>query len=190
MNLIVGAPLWLVAFLALALTAAAVEDATRLRISNMTCLAVIATALIAMALHGFPASLWQNLLVFAAILALGTAAFAARVLGGGDVKFLAALGLWVDFSGAAWLVAAVLIAGGVLALALLVSRALRRGGEDAQSSKMIPYGLAITAGSLIVFGTQLNTPVPQSYAERMRAQWHLPTHGARGPEGLRSREAR
>jgi prepilin peptidase CpaA len=187
MNLIVGAPLWLVALLALALIAAAVEDATRLRISNITCLAVIATAVIAMALHGFPASLWQNLLVFAAILALGTAAFAARVLGGGDVKFLAALGLWVDFSGAAWLIAAVLIAGGVLALVIVVSRALRRGRQDPESNKMIPYGLAITAGSLIVFGTQLNTPVQQSYAERMRAQWHLPSEHARDPGGLRSR---
>ena len=37
MNLIVGAPWWLIIILMLALGAAAIEDAVRLRISNLIC---------------------------------------------------------------------------------------------------------------------------------------------------------
>ena len=157
MNLIVGAPWWLVALLALALCAAAVEDAVRLRISNLTCLATIMLALLAMAIHGFPLALWQNLTVFLLILVLGTAAFAARMLGGGDVKMLAALGLWVNFNGAVWLVAAVFLAGGVLAVAFILTRPIRRrvSGSTEKASARIPYGLAISAGAILVFGAQL-----------------------------------
>ena len=41
MNLVVGAPWWLLVLLALVLFAAAIEDAVRFRISNFTCLALI-----------------------------------------------------------------------------------------------------------------------------------------------------
>ena len=84
MNLIIGSPWWLVALLMLALGAAAVEDALRFRISNLTCGAVLGAALVAIAVHGFSPGLWQNAAVFAAILALGTLAFAAGWMGGGD----------------------------------------------------------------------------------------------------------
>ena len=158
MNLVVGAPWWLLVALALVLFAAAIEDAVRLRISNLTCLALILVALVAMAFHGFPSMLWQNAVVFVLILAVGTAAFAANIFGGGDVKLLAAAGLWMNFSGAIWLIAAVLIAGGLLAALFIVTRPLRRRGRDAKGRArqgFIPYGLAIAAGASIVFGTQL-----------------------------------
>jgi prepilin peptidase CpaA len=157
-NLAAGAPLWLVALLALCLVAAAVEDAVRLRISNVTCLAVLFTAVVAMALQGFPAELWQNLLVFALILAIGTPAFAAGWLGGGDVKLLAAVGLWMSLPAASWLIASVFIAGGVLAFAFIIARLLRRQ-TDGQSKKRqtsrIPYGLAIVVGAAFVFAMQM-----------------------------------
>ena len=92
MNLIVGAPQWIVVLLFLALIAAAIEDALRLRISNITCAAVVILAVVAMAYHGFTLSLWQNVVVFIAILVLGTPAFAAGWFGGGDVKLFAGLG--------------------------------------------------------------------------------------------------
>ncbi len=158
MNLVVGAPWWLLVLLALVLFAAAIEDAVRFRISNFTCLALILVALVAMAFHGFPATLWQNAVVFLLILAVGTAAFAANIIGGGDVKLLAAVGLWMNFSGAIWLIAAVLIAGGLLAVLFIVTRPLRRRGRDAHGKArqaFIPYGLAIAVGASIVFGAQL-----------------------------------
>ena len=86
---------WLLALLAAALAAAAIEDAIRLRISNATCLVVLVAAIVAMALHGFPLALWQNLVVFLVLLVLGTLVFATGKVGGGDVELLACLGLWV-----------------------------------------------------------------------------------------------
>ena len=157
MNLVVGVPWWLIGLLALVLCAAAIEDVVRLRISNFTCLGVILLALAAMAIHGFPVALWQNAVIFFVILGLGTAAFAGGVLGGGDVKLLAGLGLWMNFSGAVWLIAAVFIAGGVLALFFIFSRPFRKRRREARGkggNAGIPYGLAIAAGALMVFGAQ------------------------------------
>lgn len=145
MNLIAGAPLWLLAILIVALIAGAVEDALRLRISNITSLVVLGSAVCAAVLEGPSVSLWQNAAVFAAILVLGTAAFAAGMLGGGDVKLLAASAIWLDLRHAVWLVALIFLSGGVLALLYLISRPFR-----AQRSKRIPYGIAIAIGALAV----------------------------------------
>jgi prepilin peptidase CpaA len=157
-NLIAVAPLWLLALVGAALAAAAIEDAVRLRISNATSLAVLIGALVAMALQGFPLVLWQNALVFAALLAGGTAMFASGKVGGGDVKLLACLGLWVNLAAAVWLLVTVAIAGGILALGFIAARAIsgrkartKLGGKD----RGIPYGLAIVAGACIVFAGQL-----------------------------------
>jgi len=152
MNLVVGAPLWLVLLLVVALAVAAIEDAVRLRISNLTCLVVIVCAIAAVALEGFQPALWQNAAVFILVLMLGTAAFAAGVLGGGDVKLLAGLGLWVNFSGAMALVAAVFLAGGLVALLYLATRAMRRATD--WKSRRVPYGIAIAIGAIFVFGLQ------------------------------------
>ena len=151
MNLIASAPSWRVVILLAALAAAAIEDAIRLKISNATCLVVLVTALIAMGLRGFPLDLWQNALVFVALLAAGTPLFATGKVGGGDVKLLACLGLWFSIGTALWLIVLVFIAGGILALAFLATRMVRK-----KSSKSgIPYGLAIAAGGLLLISGQL-----------------------------------
>jgi prepilin peptidase CpaA len=145
LNLITSAPVWLLAVLIAALLAGAIEDAVRLRISNITSLVVLAAGICAAVLAGPSLSLWQNGLVFCVILALGTAAFAAGALGGGDVKFLAALGIWVDLIGGVWLVAMVFIAGGFLGAAYIASRPYRRNKKQ-----RIPYGIAIAIGAFAV----------------------------------------
>jgi prepilin peptidase CpaA len=167
MNLIIGAPVWLVALLALALAAGAVEDAVRLRISNLTCVAVFLTGIVAMAFYGFPLALWHNLVVFLAILVLGTFAFSAGWLGGGDVKLLAALGLWFDFRGALLLIGATFLAGGVLAALYLLARPLRRS-RGSEANRRIPYGLAIAAGALVAFGMQGTGPAPNPYITKLQ----------------------
>ena len=158
MNLIQVAPSWLLVVLALLLVAAAIEDAARLRVSNLTCLGVLISAGIAMALAGFPTSLWQNALVFAVLLTAGTLLFGAGKIGGGDVKLLATLGLWVNLAGGVWLLASVFIAGGLLAILFIGSRMLRgRPGRvrDRKRGGGIPYALAITAGAAFVFASQI-----------------------------------
>jgi prepilin peptidase CpaA len=154
MNLISYAPQWLAALLAIALLAGALEDAIRLRISNVTCLAVIAGAVFVMARQGFPLALWQNASVFFAILVLGTLAFSRNLLGGGDVKLLAATGLWVGFATAPWLLAAIFLAGGAVAILYLAVRLFRGVRPKEGKGGYVPYGVAIAAGALFVLGTQ------------------------------------
>jgi prepilin peptidase CpaA len=158
MNLIVLSPAWLAWLFAALLTAAAIEDGIRLRISNLLVVAVLAGALITMVLVGPGIALWQNFAVLAGLLVVGTPLFASGKMGGGDVKLLAATGLWFDLRGALLMLASVLIAGGLVALLIILVRLfgwsdsarqrihlLRRGGG-------IPYGVAIGAGALIAAG--------------------------------------
>ena len=94
------------------------------------------------------------------VLAAGALLFARGLLGGGDVKLLAAASLW---SGAAALPALLMLTavfGGVLALAALMPLALARLGGGGRSSELppaagtfaapVPYGVAITAAALMV----------------------------------------
>ena len=160
MNLAVEAPQWLALLFTALLVAAAAEDAARLRISNITVLLVIGAAVIAAIVVGPALALWQNLAVFAALLAIGTPMFAAGKLGGGDVKLLAAVGLWFSLKGALWMLLDVVLAGGALAILILALRSL--GWSDKIRSRVvvlrprsgIPYGVAIAAGALIAMWLQ------------------------------------
>ena len=158
MNLVIASPGWLIALLVLLLIMAAVEDAARLRISNLTCALVLVGALIAIGLHGLSLSLWQNAAIFIAVLVIGTPAFALGLFGGGDVKLLAAIGLWLDLNSALYLFVAVVIAGGLLGLVYIIARKLALVSAAAgKRHGKVPYGLAIVAGALFVFGTQLSS---------------------------------
>ncbi|HEV2596067.1 MAG TPA: prepilin peptidase [Sphingomicrobium sp.] len=170
MNLIVASPNWLTIPLLLLLLAAAIEDAARLKISNLTCGLVFVGALVAMAANGFSFSLWQNVLVCIVILTLGTPAFAAGWLGGGDVKLLASLGLWLDLQAAVGLIAAVFIAGGLLAIVSILGRraGIWRRHSNPRTAR-IPYGIAIAAGAIFIFGVQLTQRPTDPFMDRMHA---------------------
>ena len=155
MNLIPFAPIWLAGLLFLALVAAAAEDVWRLRISNITVLVVIAAAIGAMAFEGFRGPLWQNAVIFAVILTIGTFAFSANLLGGGDVKLLAATGLWVNFEASLSLISSIFLAGGVVAIVYIAKRKLQ--GKKRSEANRIPYGVAIAAGAFFVFGLQYSS---------------------------------
>jgi prepilin peptidase CpaA len=141
--------------------AAAIFDATRLRIPNQIPLLLIGLfALKAMAGLGTGA-LMSHLRVFALVLVLGFLAFAAGLFGGGDAKLLAALGLWFGPAATADLVVITGIAGGVLAYLLLLARrfaapavALPDGAAASFPSRLmdpkapVPYALPIAFASL------------------------------------------
>lgn len=146
MNLLHDAPLWAKILLAAVLLAAAAQDVAQRKISNYLCLGVILAALVAIVALGPTLALWQNVLLFAILLALGIPLFATGWLGGGDVKLFAALGLWASFATILPLVATILIAGGVLALGSI----LIRGKRALRQSKGIPYGVAIAVGAALV----------------------------------------
>ena len=157
MNLMASAPGWLILLLCLILAIAAAEDAIRLRISNILVIAVVAGAAIAIFIDGPTLALWQNFALFAGVLIIGTGLFSAGILGGGDVKLLAAVALWVDLGHALALIGAVFIAGGLLAAAMLSSRLLLRRNDGAilrARSRRVPYAVAIAAGALFLLAVQ------------------------------------
>lgn len=146
---------------ALLLVAAGWQDLRTMHIANGVSLSVAASfalwaaaglSLGTISLHGVGVAVACAVGVFA----LGTAAFAAGALGGGDVKLLSAASL---FAGPNLLVDFLLIAsvaGGAMALAMLVGVpigpvAVERGATArTRLRSALPYGPAIAVGGLWV----------------------------------------
>ena len=154
MNVAASAPLWLFLLLAVTLVAAAIQDMAQLKISNVLVVAVMVLALAAIGIAGPSWALWQNALLFVILLGLGTVAFSSGLFGGGDVKLIAALGLWVSLTGAIRLLATIFIAGGLLALVFILGRQLLRRPGKNKLRGQLPYGVAIAAGALLAFQMQ------------------------------------
>ncbi len=88
----------------------------------------------------------------AGLFAVGMAAFAAGILGGGDVKLLAAVGLFAGPAGILDLLLVTALAGGVLGIVVLAGAPIgpvaTPGG--AALRRRLPYGPAIAVGGLWV----------------------------------------
>lgn len=98
--------------------------------------------------------------VAALMFAIGFGMFAAGMVGGGDVKVIAALGLWMGPGSILSFFMVMALLGGVLALLLLLFRNVKipetwlqngsiRGLYD--KGEGIPYGVAIAAAALYEF---------------------------------------
>src|SRR4029453_15814493 len=124
MGLLATAPDWLAAILLLLLVMAAIQDGWRLRISDWISGLVAIGAFAALGLDGPVSGLWQNFLLFAAVLAVGTFMFGRGWMGGGDIKLLAASSLWFDLWDGWRLLVAIALAGGVEALVIMTVRRL------------------------------------------------------------------
>ena len=98
-------------------------------------------------------SLWPEIAlqlgVALATFAVLAALFALRAMGGGDVKLLTALALWIQPLLFLKLLIVMALAGGVLTLAFGAWHIARRQREKLN----IPYGVAIAIGGLWVLGT-------------------------------------
>ncbi|HPE47670.1 MAG TPA: prepilin peptidase [Hyphomonas sp.] len=140
-------------FLALCVFAA-LHDIHSLKIPNWLNLTLAGLFIPAAALSGLPLELvGAHLLVGAAAFLVAFGLFAFNIFGGGDAKMIPAVMLWVG--PAAWLefVMGMALAGGVLALIVLLVRktvpavllpgAIRAPFEDEAG---VPYGVAIAAG--------------------------------------------
>ena len=152
MTLLASAPGWLAAILFLLLLLAALEDLWRLQIEDWLSGGAALGAFLALAVNGSAAGLWQNLLLFAVVLGIGTLLFARGWMGGGDVKLLAACSLWFDLDQGWRMLVAVAIAGGLESLLIMMLRLLpwsqrvRRRVAWLKKGEALPYGVAIAAG--------------------------------------------
>ena len=88
----------------------------------------------------------------AGLFALGAAAFAARILGGGDVKLLAAIGLFAGPAGTLDLLLVTALTGGVLGIAVLAGAPIGPASNPGEATlhRKLPYGPAIAVGGLWV----------------------------------------
>lgn len=78
------------------------------------------------------------------VFAFFAAAFAIGAMGGGDVKMVAAVALWLPWQAVLVMLVIMSLAGGVLTAALMVRRRLVRGEKPIE----VPYGVAIAFGGL------------------------------------------
>lgn len=138
---------------ALIMLAAALSDMKKLRISNKLCL--VLAALFPLYVLTAPQEIaWtQHLAVSAVVLFIGFAFFALRLLGGGDVKMLAAAALWAGPKLIATLLIYTTVAGGILAIAFATAALLRaliekREHDHAWHKAPVPYGVAIACGGI------------------------------------------
>jgi prepilin peptidase CpaA len=138
----------LLALLAMTLVVAAVIDVRTFTISNRLNLAVALLAPLYWWSAGLP--LWPavalHVVVAAAVFAVLTLAFAAGMMGGGDVKLAAALALWFSPESTLRFLVFMSVAGGVLTIIVLAIHRIRaREGKP-----RVPYGVAIAIGALVI----------------------------------------
>jgi prepilin peptidase CpaA len=141
---------FLIGLLAAALVAAAVGDWRSRTIPNWLNAAIALLAIpywFAAGLDPWPAMAFQVALA-AGVLLLFSIAFSFGAMGGGDVKMLAALALWLPIGALLKLLVVMSIAGGVLTLAMVVPAKLAKRSEQPE----IPYGLAISFAAFWLIG--------------------------------------
>lgn len=136
--------------LAIALLFAAFTDIRRRQIDNWLNAAVALGAPVFWWSSGL--SLWPDVAlqlgVAIAAFAILAGLFALRVMGGGDVKLLTALALWIEPMLFLQLIVIMALSGGVLTVVMGSWHFLRRERDRLA----IPYGVAIAIGGLWVLG--------------------------------------
>ncbi|MFC4254574.1 peptidase [Altererythrobacter xixiisoli] len=151
----------LLAGLAIALLFAAFTDLRSRHIGNWLNLGIALAAPLFWWASGL--SLWPGVALQIALatgsLVVLSGLFAIRAMGGGDVKLLTALALWIPPAQFLNLIIIMALIGGLLTIVFGAWHVMRRQRERLA----IPYGVAITLASLWVIGTNYlpqasNTP--------------------------------
>jgi len=147
----------LTALLALLLLWGAASDLRSRIISNRLNLAIALLAPVwwwANGLSLYPDIAWQ-IGQAALLFALFTGLFALGMMGGGDVKMLGALALWLPLPAVVTLLVVMSLAGGVVTIATMgYHRFTHRAGQPE-----IPYGVAIALAGLWVLGERYLNPL-------------------------------
>jgi len=144
----------MLALLAALLVTAAVTDIRSRIISNRLNAAVALLAFpwwFAIHLSGYEILFQVGLAL--AVFTLFAICFALGMMGGGDVKLLAALGLWLPLTKMMAMLEVMALAGGLLTIGMLIAHKLRK----APGKPEIPYGVAIVGAALLVVTNDILT---------------------------------
>ncbi|HMO69859.1 MAG TPA: prepilin peptidase [Novosphingobium sp.] len=141
----------LLAALAIALLVAAFTDFRRRQIDNWLNAGIAAGAPLFWLASGmgWMDVAWQLGIALATFIVLAVL-FAIRAMGGGDVKLLTALALWIKPAWFLQLLVVMAIAGGVLTIVFGCWHVIRRRRERIA----IPYGIAIAGAGLWVIASR------------------------------------
>ncbi len=141
------------------LLSAGIEDIHRREIANWKNAAVALMAPVWWWTSGL--SLWPGvpvqLLLAAVVFAMFCGAFAAGMMGGGDVKLIAALALWLPLEPLLDMLMVMAIAGGAVTLAIMIDHRIRRS----EGPPEVPYGVAIAAAGLLALGEPILNHFPR-----------------------------
>lgn len=143
----------LVGFLAVALGYAAVSDWRARIISNRLNITIALLAIPfwwSTGVEIWPDVAWR-VGIAAIVFGLFTLAFAYGAMGGGDVKMVGALALWLPPLAVLKLLTIMSLAGGLLTLAMLI----RHKASKSPDILEIPYGIAIAFGGFWLLGERI-----------------------------------
>ena len=136
----------LLAACGLLLVSAGIEDVRKREIANWKNAAIALLAPVwwwSIGLAWWPDAAIQ-LGLAAIVFAIFVGAFALGQMGGGDVKLIGAIALWLPFEPLAWMLIVMSLVGGALTLLLVIERWLRRVAAPIE----VPYGVAIAIAAL------------------------------------------
>lgn len=164
----------------LILIACGIGAITDLRSSRIPNALTAVTAMLAIALHvpGGMSSVVPALLSLASVLVIGFLLFRFRLIGGGDIKLIAAVAAAASFPGCLTFILYTMLAGGLLAIVVALRRGSLRASFYNASSTLaypalyyrsagfaipsagikMPYGVAIFAGALALVASQTFAP--------------------------------
>jgi len=147
---------FLLASLAILLLIAAVSDFRRYTIPNWLSLAILALFVVRTVFNAPPFPLLVlDLLGAALIFAIGFILFFKGMFGGGDVKLLSSVALWVGFVNLPRFLLTTTLAGGLLALLLILIR-WTRSRDGRVHDQRVPYGIAIAIAGIDYCVVQAN----------------------------------
>ena len=140
---------------------AGASDVLTLRIPNKLTLFIAFSAFPAAFILGMPNdALAMHAAAGAAMLVLGFGLFSFGLIGGGDAKLMAAAGVWFGWTGLMTFFTMTALAGGVLALTLIVWSNVRMHAEVVAAPVLgkfgivkppIPYGFAFAIGAIVAY---------------------------------------
>lgn len=149
--------------LVLLLVSAGIEDARIREIADRKNIAIALLAPLWWWTSGL--AVWPDMVVQVgvalAVFLLFAQAFRIGMMGGGDVKMIAAIALWLPLPSLFRMMLVMSIAGGAVTIAMLVNHRLRaRKLGDATPAIEVPYGVAIAIAALMILQEPLFNPFP------------------------------